>query len=240
MVSETPSDMSPFWFNFTTAIAIWGTVSKWRRLVERNFKDSHFTPFLLCFPARVLPDYVDGLGELFQVLLLSLPALILHHLPGGQELIIMSYFLFSRTWSCWCSHWGSLCTLSGSSSPSAATSTPWSCWQAGWGSPSSGNGKNPEMKQKWSHSRLKMITIHVLSLVLTHHVIICLSMLQQVFDWYGSRAVPEKLEWTKWTQIIRNCDLPAVTVQHVWCFGIKHLWGDFCGLIHSSGWSSAA
>ena len=145
MVSETPSDMSPFWFNFTTAIAIWGTVSKWRRLVERNFKDSHFTSFLLCFPARVKPDYVDGLGELFQVLLLSLSALILHHLPGGQELIIMSYFLFSCTWSCWCSHWGSLCTLSGSSSPSAATSTPWSCWQDGWGSPSSENGKNPEM-----------------------------------------------------------------------------------------------
>ena len=69
-------------------------MSKWRRLVERNFKDSHFTPFLLCFPARVLPDYVDGLGELFQVLLLSLPALILHHLPGGQELIIKSYFRF--------------------------------------------------------------------------------------------------------------------------------------------------
>ena len=42
----------------------------------------------------MLPDYVDGLGELFQVLLLSLPALILHHLPGGQELIIMSYFFF--------------------------------------------------------------------------------------------------------------------------------------------------
>ena len=72
-------------------------MSKWRRLVERNFKDSHFTSFLLSFLARVKPDYVDGLGELFQVLLLSLPALILHHLPGGQELIIVSYFLSSRT-----------------------------------------------------------------------------------------------------------------------------------------------
>ena len=30
--------MSPFWFSLTTAIAIWGTVSRWRRLIGKEIE----------------------------------------------------------------------------------------------------------------------------------------------------------------------------------------------------------